>query len=213
MITLHGYPRTRTTRVAWLLEELGLDWQYQLVDLAKGEHRGKAFRSLNPRGRVPALHDSDSEALLTESVAICLYLAERYGNGQWLPQPGSAESGRHHQWLSLITAELEQALWLMGKHKFVLPPELRIPVNVQFGADEFAKLLSEVDDELPEQGFLLGDRISVADILMAQTLNWAQAFKLPLTDKAESFRARMYARPAMQRVQQREAAVLSDSEH
>ncbi len=211
MITLHGYPHSRSLRVSWLLEELGIDWHYQLVDLKQGEHLGAPYARLNPRHKVPTL--TDGPLTLTESSAICLYLAERYGAGSWLPEPGSAASGKHHQWISLITCELEQPLWLMAKHKFALPAAQRVPAVIECARWEWQKILAEIDAELPESGFLLGDSPMVADLLLGQTLNWAKNFKLELGGKAEAFRARLCERPALQRARQKELAGLPEQAH
>lgn len=83
MIKLYGFPSTRATRVAWLLEELAIDWQYQKVDLFQGEHLQPAFKDLNANGKVPVLVDQG--IAITESAAICQYLAEKYGRDKFLP--------------------------------------------------------------------------------------------------------------------------------
>ncbi len=68
MITLYGFPNTRSVRIAWMLEELEQDYQYQLVDFTKGESQTPEFLAINPAGKVPALRDD--ELLLTESAAM-----------------------------------------------------------------------------------------------------------------------------------------------
>ncbi|GAA5190269.1 glutathione S-transferase family protein [Ferrimonas gelatinilytica] len=209
MITLYGYPKTRSLRVSWLLEELGVEWQYHLVDLKQGEHFRAPFSQLNPRKKIPTL--TDGSLTLSESAAICLYLAERYGQEQWLPQPGTDASGKHHQWISLITCELEQPLWLMGKHKFALPPARRVPEVLECAHWEWQKILEEVDPELPESGFLLGDHPMVADLLLAHTLNWAKNFEQPLSERAEAYRARICQRPALKRALKKELAGLPET--
>ncbi|QIZ75688.1 glutathione S-transferase family protein [Ferrimonas lipolytica] len=206
MITLHGFPRTRSWRVSWTLEELGVEWAYQLVNLGTAEHRSEAYSQLNPRKKVPTI-DIDG-FILTESAATCLFLAEKYGNHKLLPQPGSIESARHLQWLQLIICEIEQPLWTMGKHKFALPQEQRVTAVVATAKWEFAKILAEVEQEIPVEGYLIGEQFTVADILLAQTLNWAQRFELELSDRAEAYRARLTARPAAQSSLNKELAAL-----
>src|SRR5262245_62060575 len=73
---LYGFAPTRTIRALWMLRELDLDFEYVQVDLTKGEHRRPEFLALNPAGKVPVLVDDD--LVLSESVAIVLYLAEKY---------------------------------------------------------------------------------------------------------------------------------------
>ncbi|WP_417346367.1 glutathione S-transferase family protein [Ferrimonas sp.] len=207
MITLYGFPRSRSLRISWLLEELGVEWQYSLVDFNKGEHRSPDFLAVNPAGKVPAL--TDGELTLLESGAICLHLAEKYGN-HWLPQPGTDEAARHHQLLFFTLCELEQPLWTIGKHKFALPKELRVPQIVETAAWEFARATSVIESWVPEQGYLLGENPTVADILLAHTLNWAHSFKTPLPEKLENYRLRLSQRPALGRALQRELEALPD---
>ena len=97
---LYGFPPTRSIRVLWTLRELGVDFEFVNVNLMAGENRHAAFLSVNPAGKLPALVDGDF--VLTESVAIVLYLAEKYPKGGLLPAKleGRAEVNR---WL-LFTA-------------------------------------------------------------------------------------------------------------
>ncbi|MBY5992602.1 glutathione S-transferase family protein [Ferrimonas balearica] len=204
MITLYGFPKTRALRISWLLEELGLSWQYQLVDFTQGEHRGDDYLGLNPAGKVPALKDGD--LTLTESGAIALHLAQTHGQGRLLPPPGSTEAGVHLQWLFYIVTELEQPLWTMGKHRFALPKAQRRAEVLETARWEFAKALKEIDDRIPASGFLMGDQLTVADLFLAHTLNWAVNFDQPLYDNADAFRLRLCAREALQRAREREDA-------
>ncbi|WP_026971840.1 glutathione S-transferase family protein [Aliagarivorans marinus] len=196
MITLYGTPRTRSLRVSWLLEELGIDWSYHYVDLAAGEHRGEAYLSINPCGKVPAL--SDGDMVMTESAAICYYLAEKYGP-HLLPEPGSSAAALHHRWVSFTICELEQPLWSMGKHRFGLPEKHRIPEMQGCAEWEFAKACQIAENWLPNSKFLLGDHLSVADILLAHTLNWAVSFQQTLPEGLMAYRKAMSRRQALHR--------------
>ncbi|KLV03753.1 MULTISPECIES: glutathione S-transferase family protein [Photobacterium] len=208
MITLYGYPRTRSLRVSWLLEELGVDWQYHLVDFNKSEHRSSQFLALNPQGKVPCLIDGDT--VVTESAAICFYLAERYGH-HWLPEPGTAESATHHEWTSFIITELEQPLWSMGKHRFALPESIRLPEMLPVASWEFKKALQTAEARIPEQGYLFGHFPTVADILLAHTLNWAVKFDQKLPLKLEKYRQYVSRRPALSRALERETRALGNT--
>ncbi|TKB48729.1 glutathione S-transferase [Ferrimonas sediminicola] len=205
MITLYGFPRSRSLRISWLLEELNLEWRYSLVDFNQGEHRSPEFLSINPAGKVPAL--VDGELVLLESGAISLHLAQRYGP-HWLPEPGSDEAARHNQLLFFSLCELEQPLWTMGKHRFALPEERRVPAVLETAAWEFSRAASLMDRWVPERGYLLGEQPRVADILLTHTLNWAHGFKQPLPDKLDSYRLRVSQRPALARAMQRETEAL-----
>ncbi|MGF1738563.1 glutathione S-transferase family protein [Photobacterium satsumensis] len=209
MITLYGYPRTRSLRVSWLLEELSLDWQYRLVNFAKNDHRSPQFLALNPQGKVPCL--CDDGLTICESSAICLYLAEKYGH-HWLPEPGTAESASHHEWVSYIITELEQPLWSMGKHRFALPESIRLPEMLAVAAWEFKKALKVAESRMHGDEYLLGHFPTVADILLAHTLNWAIKFDQKLPLKLERYRQFVSRRPALSRALNRENRTLLDSE-
>ncbi|KIO38011.1 glutathione S-transferase family protein [Shewanella sp. cp20] len=195
MITLYGTPRSRALRVSWLLEELGIDWQFHFINFAKGDNRSEAFLAMNPSGKVPVIQDD--ELVLTESAGICQYLAEKYGKGQLLPTPGTPEAGHYHQWMSFIICELEQPLWTMGKHKFALPEAQRHPSILPIAVWEFDKAAALAENMLPDTPYLLGDEVSVADIMLAHTLMWATVFEQSIPPKLAAFRDRMQRRPAL----------------
>lgn len=127
MITLYSYLDSRSLRVAWTLEELGLDYRCEYVDLKSGEGQQPEHLARHPDGKVPVLEDGD--LTLIESAAICRYLATRYGEGRlWPADP--TQQALLDQWLFFITSELEQPLWALAKHKFALPAERRVPAII-----------------------------------------------------------------------------------
>ena len=149
-------------------------WQFQFLDFAKGENRSDWFLTLNPSGKMPVL--KDGEFVLTESAAIMQYLAEVYGPN-WLPARGTQASALHAQWVSFITCELEQPLWTIGKHRFALPEAQRLPAIFPTAKWEFDKAAAIAESWVPEQGYLLGEQVTIADLLLAHTLMWATRFE------------------------------------
>src|SRR5580765_7286947 len=105
---LYEYLPTRSIRVRWTLQELGVPFVSVVVDMAKGEHKQAAFLKLNPAGKLPALVDGDH--VLTESVAIVLYLAEKYSDRGLLPG-GLGARAECYRWLLFAATELEQPVW------------------------------------------------------------------------------------------------------
>nr|WP_299245894.1 glutathione S-transferase family protein [uncultured Halomonas sp.] len=201
MITLYSYPNSRSLRVAWTLEELGLDYSCQYVDLASGEGQGAEYLSHHPDGKVPAL--KDGELRLFESAAICRYLAERYGQGSLMPSD-SGQRALLDQWLFFIVSELEQPLWTQAKHKFALPQERRTPAVIPTAAWEFQRALAALQREFDGQGWLVGGEFTIGDILLGHTLSWAKGAKQLLPDTLEKYRQRCNERPARGAAQQRE---------
>lgn len=194
MITLYGCPRTRSTRVNWMLEELGLDYQFELIDLPKGQGRSEAFLAINPSGKVPALRVDD--LLLTESAAMLTHLGDRFGNGSLVPPAGTEARAHYEQWCYFAMAELEQPLWTIGKHSFVLPEERRVAEVLPTAQWEFQIALQLLSQGLGEQDFILGEQFSAADILLGQTLEWGHAFKQPIEQaNLQHYRQRLSQRP------------------
>ncbi len=170
-IRLYGFGPTRAARCLWLLRELGLSFDYVEVDLPSGEHRQPAFLSINPYGRVPVLEDG--ELRIRESVAICTYLADRYGEGRLIPVAGSPERGLHDQYLFFSVAELDAPLWRARLHRVMYPDERRIPSEIPNAQADFRAAAGVVQVELGDRTFLMGDDFTVADIVLAHTLHWA----------------------------------------
>ncbi|MDI5890025.1 glutathione S-transferase family protein [Halomonas rhizosphaerae] len=204
MITLYSFPSSRSLRVAWTLEELGLDYACQHVDLAAGEARQGAHLDRHPDGKVPVLVDGD--LTLFESAAICRYLAERYGEPGGLLPASLEDRARVDQWLFFTTGELEQALWTQAKHKFALPRGRRVPAVLPTAAWEFQQALEALARRFEGEGWLVGDHFSLADLLLGHTLSWAVQFKTRLPAALEAYRQRCASRPALARAVARERA-------
>lgn len=202
MITLYGFPNSRSLRATWTLEELGLSYAYRHVDLGRGEGQSEAFLARHPDGKVPVLEDG--ELSLFESGAICRYLAERYGEPGGLLPATIEERARVDQWLFFIIGELEQPLWTQAKHKFALPGEQRIPAVLPTAAWEFQRALAALERRFDGEGWLVGDRFTLGDLLLTHTLTWAVQFKMRLSPALTAYRERVAARPALARAAARE---------
>ena len=117
MMKLYGFGPTRSLRALWGLKELGLEFEFIPVNLQAGEHRRPEFLALNPAGKVPVLVDGD--LVLTESAAIVLYLAEKHPEKELMPTR-LEQRAQVYRWVMFAMTELEQPLWRMAKHRFVL---------------------------------------------------------------------------------------------
>jgi glutathione S-transferase len=202
---LHGAPRSRSTRIAWALEELGVDWTWKPMSFQAGDHRAPEFLALNPGGKVPVLVHGD--VVLTESAAITRYLAARHPDAGLLPREGTAEAAKVDQWLFFVTTELEQALWTKAKHTFALPEKIRVPA-VRATADAELARAAEVADSMFGAGpYATGTAFTIADILFAHTCFWARAAGLwdALSPRLKDYAKTQLKRPAYQRAVQRES--------
>ena len=190
---LYGFAPTRVIRVVWTVQELGIDYEFINVDLTKGQNRDPEFLRVNPAGKLPALVDGDF--VLTESVAIVLYLAEKYPEKGLLPTDlrGRAQA---YRWLLFAATELEQPLWRVARHESVYPEEERIPGDVPLARRDFTDMAAVLDEHMKGREFVAGNSVSVADFVMAYTLDWANEVQLlePFPG-LRGYMARMYARP------------------
>ncbi|MFO1433073.1 MAG: glutathione S-transferase family protein [Candidatus Competibacteraceae bacterium] len=203
MLTVFGFPNTRSARAVWALEEAGADYDYIKVDLFKGEGRRPPYIDLNPGGKVPALRDGDF--VLTESSAICTYIGDKFPESGLTPSVGTQERARYLQWCFFVIGELEQPLWTMAKHRFALPEKRRIPAVIDTAIWEFEVAAKVLATGLGDKQFIAGENFTAADIMAAQTLAWARVFELPLNyDSLETYADRMLSRPTVARARARE---------
>jgi glutathione S-transferase len=196
---LYAFPPTRSIRALWTLRELDVDFELVNVNLATGEHRRPEFLALNPAGKLPVLVDGD--LVLTESVAIVLYLAEKYADRGLLPTE-LAPRARANQWLLFTATELEQPLWRIAKHTSLYPKEKRLPDEVLLARKDFQDMAAVLEAHMRGRAFIVGDRVTVVDFVAAYTLDWAnEVHLLDASPELRSYMERMYARPkAPQRI-------------
>jgi glutathione S-transferase len=205
---LYEFGPTRSIRVRWMLQELGVDFESVRVNLLAGEQRRPEFLKINPAGKIPVLVDGD--LVLTESVAIVLYLAEKYSDKTLLPTEVN-ERAQVNRWLLFAATELEQPLWRIARHTALYPEELRLPEDVILARGEFKDMASVLEKHMRGQQFVAGNSVTVADFVMAYTLDWGNEYKL-LADCPQllAYLERMYARPnAAPRIAEAFAAVSS----
>jgi glutathione S-transferase len=134
--------------------------------------------------------------VLTESVAIVLYLGEKYPAKRLLPADleGRAEL---HRWLMFAATELEQPLWRIARHTNLYPPERRLPQDVDNARTDFEAMVALLDEHMQYRQFVLGDSVSVADFVMAHTLDWANEIELLMrTPRLQRYVGEMFARPS-----------------
>ncbi len=204
-ITLYGLGPSRSFRCLWALEEAQLEYKFVTLDLTSTDDNGaksEHYLTLNPQGKVPTLvHD---DFVLTESAAILNYI-ENIAGSAFIPS-GAQERARYDELAFFVLAELEQPLWTAGKHRFAIPEQHRVPEILKTAEWEFEKALSTLAkmcdlhaSPCAEGGYALGGAFTFADILLAQTFNWADRFKFEVPDTYLAYRDSLYARDAAKR--------------
>jgi glutathione S-transferase len=197
-LKLFYVPFTRAGRARWMLEELGVPYELERIDVKGGQnHSPEYLEKVHPLGHVPALYDSQADVTIFESAAICMYLADKFIDKKLAPAFGSAARGPYYQWMVYSMAELEPTVAAINVlHK--IPEAERDAAKF---AEKRAKLVtaaSVVKQHLARRGFdfMLGNDFSAADVMTAGVLGWARV--LGALDDAElvTYLKRCTSRPA-----------------
>jgi glutathione S-transferase len=188
-LTIHGSARSRTMRVLWMAEELGLAYQHDPVAWDDPRLKSPAFLALNPAGAIPTIED-DGFAL-SESLAINLYLARKHGLGRLYPVTleGEAQAWRWSLWAQ---GELEP--WVMRETR----ETASAAANAELVRPAVARALATLERALDGRSWLIPDAFTVADLNVAAVLSPSRAEHLDLTahPNLSAWLARCYARPA-----------------
>jgi glutathione S-transferase len=215
MIIVHHLNNSRSQRVLWLLEELGLDYDIKRYQRdAKTMLAPPALREVHPLGKSPVI--TDAEVTMAESGAIVEYLVERYGKGRLAPPAGSAERRRYIYWMHFAEGSAMPPLVMKlvfdrvasGPMPFFVRPIARgiaAKVKSTFVEPNIARQLDFMEAELGKSAWFAGDEFTAADIQMSFPLEAAAAragldsSRPRLTD----FLARIHAREAYRRALER----------
>jgi glutathione S-transferase len=196
-ITLYYAPFTRSMRVAFLLEEMGVPYTRIVLDRSKGEHKTPEYLRMHPHGLFPVLRDGDT--VIYETAAICLHLADRFPEKGMAPPLSSPERALYYQWMIYAVATLEPPISDVSL-QLELPEERRNEALVQSRRARFAASAEVLTRALQPGPYLLGERFSAADVVIGMMLIWARTLDL-LTDHPvlQEYVARIRARPAFRR--------------
>src|SRR5262249_17870845 len=145
------------------------------VNLLTAEHRSPAFLKINPAGKLPVLVDGD--LVLTESIAIVVYLAEKYRDKGLIPTE-LEQRAKLMRWLLFTTTELEQPLWRIVRHTSLYPENKRLPAEIALAREDFAEMAKVLEEHMSGRKFVVGDNVTVGDFVLAYTLDWAKTAKL-----------------------------------
>lgn len=190
---LYEFPPTRSIRVRWTLQELGVPFEATTVNLAAGEHKSPAFLKINPAGKVPVLVDGD--LTLNESIAIVTYLGEKYIDKGFVPRE-LKQRAELDRWLMFTATELEQPLWRISKNTALYPEEKRQPTDIERAREDFAPMAAVLEEHMKGREYVVGNSATIADFVTAYTLDWANEFKLlEESPQLKAYVSKMYERP------------------
>lgn len=188
---LYWSPQTRSTRALWMLEEAGVDYDLELIEIRNPQREdSKEFRAASPMGKVPAL--VDGKVQMSESAAICLYLADRYSSGTLAPAVDDPLRGKFLYWLMYTPAVIEPAM----SEKFNGVESNR----GRSGWGDFELMIETLESGLNKRTWILGRKFTAADVMVGSSAVFMRMFDmLPESTTISTYANRCLERPAYQK--------------
>jgi glutathione S-transferase len=200
-ITLYHHPFSRAAAAVWALEETARPYELHFVDIMKGAQKAPDIVALNPMGKLPILTDGD--AVVTENAAIALYLADRYGAGKLSPPLDDPKRATYLRWSLFAPSVIEPGLMARAQ-KWEFKPS-------QAGWGTYEAMVATMESAIAGRDFVLGDTFSMADVIFGGTIRFM--LKFGMLEPSATFKAyadRLGERPALQRADAKNAAVMAD---
>lgn len=196
-------PQSRGRIARWMLEEVGADYRTDVVEYG-AEMKSPPYIDINPMGKVPAI--SHRGHVVTETAAICAYLADAYPDAGLAPTP--EERGAYYRWLFFAAGPLEAAV--INHHLGFQVPADR---EGMIGYGTYGTVMDVLESELAKTDYAAGSRFTAADVYLGAHIGWG--FQFGTIEKRTSlvnYFARLEGRPARQRAEELDNALLgSDS--
>ena len=189
-------PQTRAQRGIWMLEEAGIDYEMERIELGSAKHSDE-FLSASPMAKVPAIVDGGVH--MSESAAICIYVADRYRPATLAPAIVDPRRGKFLYWTMYTPAVVEPAM----SEKFNKVESNRH----RNGWGDFDLMIETWDKALEGKEWILGDQFTAADVMLGSSAIFLRMFEmLPATANLGDYADRCLARPANQRAMEKGAA-------
>lgn len=198
MITIHHLTRSRSERIVWLMEELGLEYRLDIHRREANNAAPAAMRSIHALGKAPIITDGD--VVLAESGAIVEYIVHRYGKGRLAVAPEAPEYAGYLYWLHFAEGSL-MSLMLIVLTVSRIPEAKDSPVRARL-ADRMATMLSFVDGKLAGHDYFAGGEFTAADVMMVFSFTTVRRFldfDLAPYVNIQAYLRRIEARPAYQK--------------
>jgi glutathione S-transferase len=204
-LTLYTNPMSRGRIARWMLEEIGQPYEVVILDYGT-TMKGADYLAINPMGKVPALTHGD--AIVTETAAICAYLADAFPDAGLAPPPGDPARAPYYRWLLFAAGPLEAAVTnrAMG---FTVPPDKQMMA----GYGSFEAVMNALEGAVAGDGWLTGDSFSAADLFIGAHLSWGLQFgSIDRRPVFEAFAALATDRPAYRRASELDEAAMPPKE-
>ena len=194
-LRIYGIARTRAFRALWIAEELGLAYEHLPIEIGDAGARKPEFLAINPNGRLPAIDDDGF--VLTESLAITLYLAKKHSLGRLYPASLEDEA-ETWKWSLWAVQEVDRGVNIWSLHAVRLPPDERDAAKREEALKVLKAPFKVLDGALAEQPYLLGDEFTVADLNVAAVVSRAIDMDLNALPNLNAWLTRCLERPAAQ---------------
>ena len=198
MLKVHFTPGTRAGRIIWLLEELGLEYEVNILPFTKEGLKSPEHRARHALGRVPVLEDGETR--IYESGAIVQYLLARHGKGKFVPDVDDPSFPEYLQWLHYAEGSIMGQVNILVVETILLPPEKRNDVNVNRALKLLRVALGNVDNRLQDRDYLTGN-FSGADIMTGHACFGAMKAGAQIDDynHLNAYIDRLLKRPALEK--------------
>ena len=195
---LYFAPNSRAVRIAWLLEELGLEYELEKYTVGDRALRTPEYYKIHPMGRIPVLEDGDTR--IYESGAIVQYLLARHGNGKFVPDVNDPSFPEYLQWLHYAEGSIMGQVNILVVETILLPPEKRNDVNVNRALKLLRVALGNVNNRLQDREYLTGT-FSGADIMTGHACFGAMKAGAEIDDyeNLNAYINRLLKRPALEK--------------
>lgn len=197
---LYHCPQTRAGATSWMNEEVGAPCDVRLVNLRAGAHKADAYMAINPMGKVPTL--TDGPVTITETAAICAYLADRYPDAGLAPATNNPLRGTYYRWMFFAPSCIEPMMQdKLGGTKRTNDGA------VAYGSED--AVLRALHAALDGKTYLVGEQFTAADVVLGSTLNFAMMFgAIEKVEPFTSYADRLMNRPAAARARAKDEAFL-----
>jgi glutathione S-transferase len=200
-LILYSNPMSRGRIARWMLEEVGAPYRTELLDYAS-TMKAADYLAINPMGKVPALRHGD--AVVTETAAICAYLADAFPQAGLAPPPGDRRRAPYYRWLFFGAGPVEAAVSnkAMG---FAVPPDRERMV----GYGNIDLVLKALEDAVSRSDYLTGESFTAADLYVGSQIGFGMMFgTMEKRPAFESYWQRVSSRPACVRAKQLDDAAM-----
>jgi glutathione S-transferase len=196
--------QSRSSVTLWMLEEIGEPYDIKMLDLSKGDQQKPDYLAINPMGKVPAL--KHGETIVTESAAICAYLAEAFPHASLEVPVGDPRRGAYLKWLVYGPGVLEPAV---TDRAF---PRKEEPRRGTLGYGDFDTVMNVISQAVTPGPFLMGEQFTAADVVIGANIRWGMIFKLiPERKELVDYVARFADRPAVKRSEAKDAEIAAQT--